>query len=90
MTSHEVVHWSRSSGFAIPHLTGDLDLVTAAATFAAIVHGRPEGAVVIDFTGVDFMDSTALGQLVEFGADEEVRVVAPTAPDPGGCSRSRD
>jgi anti-anti-sigma factor len=82
VTSHEVVRWTRSPGFAIAHLTGDLDLVTAASTFAAIVHGRSEDVLVIDFTGVDFMDSTALGHLVQFGDDEDVRVVAPEGTGP--------
>jgi anti-anti-sigma factor len=82
VAAHDAVRWTETSGFAIAHLSGDLDLVSAAATFAAIVDGRPAGGLVIDFTGVDFMDSTALGHLVDFGEDEEVRVVAPDGTGP--------
>ncbi len=82
MSSQEPVRWTQSAGFAVAHLVGELDLATAGPTFAAIAEGRPDGDLVIDLTSVDFMDSTALGQLVGFGPDEVIRVVAPDGTGP--------
>jgi anti-anti-sigma factor len=82
MSSEEVVRWTRSSGVAVAHMRGELDLSTAGEAFAALTDGRRDGVLVIDLTEVEFMDSTALGHLVAFGDDEVIRVVAPdgTAP----------
>jgi anti-anti-sigma factor len=83
VASQEPVRWTQNAGFAVVHLVGDLDLASAGPTFAAIAEGRPAtGDLVIDLTGVDFMDSTALGHLVGFGPDEVIRVVAPDGTGP--------
>ena len=82
MPSPEGIRWTRSSAIAVAHLAGDLDLATAGAVFAAIGRDRPGGALVIDLTDVDFMDSIALGHLVGFGDDEVVRLVAPNGTGP--------
>lgn len=83
MASEEPVRWTRSGGFAVAHVVGELDLATAAPTFAAIAEGRPDAQpLVIDLTGVGFMDSTALGHLVGFAQEEEIRVVAPDGTGP--------
>jgi anti-anti-sigma factor len=79
----ELVRWTKEAGFAVAHVVGELDLATAELTFGAIAAGRPaDGRLVIDLSGVDFMDSTALGQLVGFSPDEEIRVVAPDGSAP--------
>jgi len=83
LASDELVHWTRSGGYAVAHVAGELDLATAEPTFAAIAESRPVGsALVIDLSAVEFMDSTALGQLVGFRPDEEIRVVAPDGSGP--------
>jgi anti-anti-sigma factor len=83
LASDELVHWTRSGGYAVAHVAGELDLATAEPTFAAIAESRPVGsALVIDLSAVEFMDSTALGQLVGFRPNEEIRVVAPDGTGP--------
>ena len=82
MSSEEVVRWTRAPGVAIAHVRGELDLATAGDAFAAITGGRQDEVLVIDLTEVDFMDSTALGHLVAFADDEEIRVVAPDGTGP--------
>jgi anti-anti-sigma factor len=83
VASQETVRWTQSAGIAVAHLVGELDLASAGPTFAAVAEGRPAGAdLVIDLTGVEFMDSTALGRLVGFAPDEVIRVVAPNGSAP--------
>lgn len=83
MPSEELVRWTRGEGYTVAHLTGELDLATAEPTFAAIAADGPDGGrLILDLTGVEFMDSTALGQLVGFRPDEEIRVVAPDGSAP--------
>lgn len=48
-------------------VTGDVDVVSAPALRARIraaVDGEPEGTVVVDLGGLDFIDSNGLGVLV--------------------------
>ena len=78
MPTEELVRWTRGAGYVVAHVTGELDLATAEPTFAAIAAARPDGdRLILDLSGVEFMDSTALGQLVGFSPDEEIRLVAP-------------
>jgi anti-sigma B factor antagonist len=54
-------------GAVVVHLCGELDLYNADEirdALAAVVEGRPE-RVVVDFGHVEFIDSTALGVLIE-------------------------
>jgi anti-anti-sigma factor len=77
-SEEELIHWTKGTGFVVAHVIGELDLASAEPTFAAIAAGRPaDGRLIVDLSGVAFMDSTALGQLVGFSPDEEIRVVAP-------------
>jgi anti-anti-sigma factor len=81
--SEELVRWTRGAGYAVAHVAGELDLATAEPTFAAIAAGRPNGGrLILDLSAVEFMDSTALGHLVGFSPDEEIRLVAPDGSAP--------
>ena len=80
--SCQVVRWTRTAGCAVAHVAGDLDLATAVPTFAAIAEGWLGDQLVIDLTEVDFMDSTALGQLTTISGDKVVRLVAPGDNEP--------
>ena len=82
MPSEEHVRWTTGAGYAVAHVSGELDLATAEPTFAAIAADRPDGRLILDLSGVEFMDSTALGHLVGFSPDEEIRVVAPDGSAP--------
>jgi anti-anti-sigma factor len=83
VSSEELVRWTQATGYAVAHVTGELDLATAESTFAAIAADRPDDRrLILDLTEVEFMDSTALGQLVGFSPDEEIRVVAPDGSAP--------
>ncbi|MEP7202950.1 MAG: STAS domain-containing protein [Ilumatobacteraceae bacterium] len=65
----------RLDGHAVLVVQGEIDLATAATFGAAIDRGLEEaGSVVLDFTGVTFMDSSGLNVLVSaasrgFGGD---------------------
>ena len=52
-------------GHALLAIVGEIDLATASTFGAAIDHGiQQAGKVVLDFTGVTFMDSSGLNVLV--------------------------
>ena len=57
----------RRDGSVVVHLTGELDLhnaPTVRKTLLAVAEETPE-RLVVDLAGVEFIDSTALGVLVE-------------------------
>ena len=57
----------RRDGSVVVHLTGELDLhnaPTVRKTLLAVAEEKPE-RLVVDLAGVEFIDSTALGVLVE-------------------------
>ena len=57
----------RNDGATVVHLAGELDLYNAHEVRNALVEqaaGEPE-RVVVDLSGVEFIDSTALGVLIE-------------------------
>jgi anti-sigma B factor antagonist len=62
-----IVGIAERGGALVLSLTGELDLYTAPALRAALqgVVGRSPQRLVVDLAGVTFIDSTALGALVE-------------------------
>ena len=67
--------------------TGEIDVATAESVETAVSAALAAGAglVLLDFTGVTFIDSTGLGMLVKSHRSAEARgavfaVVHPTAP----------
>jgi anti-sigma B factor antagonist len=73
------------AGWAILAVTGEIDISTA-ATFEAALHEAMEssGRVVVDLSGVRFMDSTGLGVLMRVhknqgdAAADSLRLAAPS------------
>jgi anti-anti-sigma factor len=64
---HPVVSVERRSGATVVRLAGELDLYNAPAlreTLFALADEQPE-RLVIDLSEVEFVDSTALGVLIE-------------------------
>ena len=63
-------------------LAGELDMATAQELLAAIRDHAGEDEVVLDFSGVSFMDSSGLRALLEAARDREgdgaVAIVDPT------------
>lgn len=81
------VHHSDHSGWAVLTVVGDLDVASAPSLRAAIVDRLPEvdGRMVLDLSGVHFIDSMGLGALVgglkrarALGGD--LRLSAPAEP----------
>ena len=66
-SEHPVAGVDRSDGAIVIHLTGELDLYNAALVRAALLDAVTEGPtrLVIDLEQVEFVDSTALGVLIE-------------------------
>jgi anti-anti-sigma factor len=65
----------------IAHLAGEIDVANAAEIFATIRAGIDGGAVV-DLSDVNFVDSSALNQLVQLHKDIELRIVAAPGTPP--------
>jgi anti-sigma B factor antagonist len=61
---------SRTGATTVVALTGELDLAGAAALEEEL-SGAPEGAIVLDLRGVEFMDSTGLRAIVVAALDAE-------------------
>jgi anti-sigma B factor antagonist len=57
----------RDGGAVVVHLVGELDLYNAGAVREALLGSAAEGPerLVVDLAGVEFIDSTTLGVLVE-------------------------
>jgi anti-sigma B factor antagonist len=74
-------------GAVVVHLCGELDLYNAdeiRTALAAVVDGGPE-RVVVDFGRVEFIDSTALGVLIEARkrlGDQHALVIAAPGLEP--------
>jgi anti-sigma B factor antagonist len=69
-------------GAVVVHLAGELDLYNAEelrASLARATEGRPS-RVVLDLADVDFLDSTALGVLIEAHSKLERDGLALAAP----------
>lgn len=67
LNEHPVAGIDRSEGAVVIHLVGELDLYNAPEIRAAlfeVCEEQPE-RLVIDLAEVDFVDSTALGVLIE-------------------------
>jgi len=64
---HPVGAIERRDGAVIVHLVGELDLYNASEVRSALLAVCAEGPerLVVDLAGVDFVDSTALGVLIE-------------------------
>ncbi len=61
---------SRTGATTVVALTGELDLAGVAALEQELA-GTPEGAVVLDLRGVEFMDSTGLRAIVVAALEAE-------------------
>ncbi len=67
LNEHPVGGVDRPSGAVVIHLVGELDLYNAPEVRTALLElcsEQPE-RLVVDLAGVDFVDSTALGVLIE-------------------------
>jgi anti-sigma B factor antagonist len=67
LSAHPVAGIDRRNGAVVVHLTGELDLYNAPEVRAALLEvcaEEPE-RLVVDLGKVDFVDSTALGVLIE-------------------------
>jgi anti-sigma B factor antagonist len=60
------IETSQRDGATVVTVTGEVDLMTAPKLAAALEDARAAGArlVVVDLSGVDFLDSSGLGVLV--------------------------
>jgi anti-anti-sigma factor len=65
----------------VAHLSGEIDVANAPELFAAIRAGTDDAGVV-DLTDVDFIDSSALNQLVLLHKDTDLRIVAAPGTRP--------
>lgn len=75
------------------HVTGEIDIVngtdvTAGLRSAAELEPRP-ASVVVDLTGVPFLDSSALGALLDAGRRLRERDIAFRVVIPGGAPTRR-
>jgi len=82
VTSYGGIWWT-SGSVPVAHLWGELDAANADDVFHVVRKGVGRREVVIDFSDVVFMGSNVLGELVAFGREAPVSVVAP----PGGQPR---
>ena len=67
LNEHPVAGIDRLNGAVVIHLVGELDLYNAPEMRSALLElcsEQPE-RLVVDLAGVDFVDSTALGVLIE-------------------------
>jgi anti-sigma B factor antagonist len=70
---------SGPDGAAVLGVTGEIDMSNAATFAAALDDARgeaPEGAVIVDLTGVEYIDSAGLAAL--FPHVDHIRLVATT------------
>ena len=67
LDDHPVAGVDRANGAVVVRLTGELDLHNAPTVRDALFAAAAEGPdrLVIDLTAVEFIDSTALGVLIE-------------------------
>jgi anti-sigma B factor antagonist len=67
LNEHPVAGIERRNGAAIVHLTGELDLYNAPEVRAALLElcAEQPDRLVVDLADVSFVDSTALGVLIE-------------------------
>jgi anti-sigma B factor antagonist len=67
LNEHPVAGIDRSDGAIVIHLVGELDLYNAPEIRSALLEVCEEqpGRLIIDLAEVDFVDSTALGVLIE-------------------------
>jgi anti-sigma B factor antagonist len=67
LNDHPVAGIDRLEGGIVVHLVGELDLYNAAEVRAALLEACLEqpGRLVVDLADVEFVDSTALGVLIE-------------------------
>jgi anti-anti-sigma factor len=63
-------------------LWGELDVANAPEVFAAIRKAVGPTELIVDFTEVTFIDSSALAELVALAGAATVRVVAPHGCQP--------
>ena len=86
LSEHPVGEIERRDGAVVVHLVGELDLYNAPALRRALLEVAAEqpGRLVIDLERVDFVDSTALGVLIETRArleNREAFLLAAPGPD---------
>jgi anti-sigma B factor antagonist len=67
LNEHPVAGIDRSDGAVVIHLIGELDLYNAPEVRSALLEVCAEepGRLIVDLAEVDFVDSTALGVLIE-------------------------
>jgi anti-sigma B factor antagonist len=67
LDDHPIAGVDRKDGAVVVHLTGELDLYNAPAVREALFEVAAESPdrLVVDLTDVEFIDSTALGVLIE-------------------------
>ena len=81
MREAAAIRWA-DGAVPVAQFSGELDLVSAPDLFA-VVSARVDGDnVVIDLTGVTFLDSSGLSCLVQLARKTSVCVVAPTGSLP--------
>jgi anti-anti-sigma factor len=62
-------------------VSGEVDLANAGRVFA-VAHDDGEREMVLDLTGVRFMDSSAIHEIVLLSRTRGLKVVAPTGAQP--------
>jgi anti-sigma B factor antagonist len=67
LDDHPIAGVERTDGAVVVHLTGELDLYNAPAVREALfaVAAEAPDRLVVDLAAVEFIDSTALGVLIE-------------------------
>jgi anti-sigma B factor antagonist len=67
LNEHPVAGIDRSEGAVVIHLVGELDLYNAPEVRSTLLElcAEEPGRLVVDLAEVDFVDSTALGVLIE-------------------------
>jgi anti-anti-sigma factor len=74
VTAQPELRWGEGTP-RVAHLSGQIDIASAAELFAAVRAGV-DGSGVVELTDVSFVDSSALNQLVLLHNDIDLRIVA--------------
>jgi anti-sigma B factor antagonist len=75
MSSWCSVKVTEQDGVTVASLAGELDLGSAPSAFERIAVADGDGLVVIDLTGVPFIDSVGVGQIIHLARRASVRLV---------------
>jgi anti-sigma B factor antagonist len=80
LTEDGSLRWTADT-IPVAHLFGELDVANL-GIFTAVRDGCPDGHVIVDLTGVTFLDSTGLNELLRLHLLLTMRLVAPTGSVP--------